>query len=302
MPRNRAPAPGGARATQREAILQVGFAMSGSHDIVPIDRCPILDPALEGVFDIVSVLAQALGSIGKPLDIQVTATTNGLDIDMRGSGPLDATMLSDLSRLAVRHRIARLTRHGELVVMHHPPVVRVGPADVTLPPACFLQATRAGEDTLAALVLHHCDGARAIADLFCGVGPFSLRLAQKARVFAADTDVGAVAALQKAAAATPGLKPVTAAVRDLFRRPMAPPELRDFDAVVFDPPRQGALAQAAQLAASKVPVVVAVSCNVATFVRDARLLIDGGYRCEGVTPIDQFRHSAHIELAAKFSR
>ena len=127
-----------------------------------------------------------------------------------------------------------------------------------------------------------------------------MRLAAKSRISAFDSDAGAVTALQKAATSTSGLKPVKAETRDLFRRPLMPQELRDYDAVVFDPPRQGAQAQAQQLAASKVPVVVAVSCNVATFARDARILIDGGYRIEGVTPVDQFRHTPHVELVARF--
>ena len=117
-----------------------------------------------------------------------------------------------------------------------------------------------------------------------------------------DSDAGAIASLQKAVASTSGLKPVRAEARDLFRRPLVAEELRDFDAVVFDPPRQGAQAQAERLAASKVPVVIAVSCNVATFARDARILIEGGYRIEGVTPVDQFRHTPHVELVARFTR
>ncbi|MGB3865260.1 MAG: RNA methyltransferase, partial [Xanthobacteraceae bacterium] len=107
---------------------------------------------------------------------------------------------------------------------------------------------------------------------------------------------------RKAAASAHGLKPVTAEARDLFRRPLVAQELRDVDAVVFDPPRQGAEAQSRQLAASRVPVIVAVSCNAATFARDARILIDGGYRIETVTPVDQFRHTPHVELVARFTR
>ena len=173
---------------------------------------------------------------------------------------------------------------------------------MTLPPGSFLQATVAGEETLAALVSEHCKRAKHIADLFCGVGPFALRLAAKSRVTAFDSDAGAVAALQKAATSTSGLKPVKAEARDLFRRPLMPQELRDYDTVVFDPPRQGAQAQATQLAASKIPTVVAVSCNVTTFARDAKILIDGGYKIEGVTPVDQFRHTPHVELVARFRR
>ena len=281
-------------------VLKVGFAAANSHDIIPVDRCPILDPGLSGALDAGWAVAEPLISIGKPLDIQITTTDSGLDIDVRGSGPLPAPMIATLSRIAEQHRLARLTRHGELVLMRTPPTITIGTAQVTLPPGSFLQATVAGEETLAALVAEHCRRAKHIADLFCGVGPFALRLAAKARIAAFDNDEGAVAALQKAATSTSGLKPVKAQARDLFRRPLMPQELRDYEAIVFDPPRQGAQAQVLQLAASKIPVVVAVSCNVATFARDARILVDGGYRLEGVTPVDQFRHTPHVELVARF--
>jgi len=283
-------------------VLKVGFAAANSHAIIPIDRCPILDPALDGALDAGWAIAEALISSRKPLDIQVTATHGGLDVDVRGSGPLSAALVAKLSALAQQRRLARLTRHGELVLMRNPPAITIGTAQVTLPPGSFLQATVAGEEALAALVLEHCKRAKHVADLFCGVGPFALRLAAKSRVAAFDSDAGSVAALQKAATSTSGLKPVKSEARDLFRRPLVPQELRDYDAVVFDPPRQGAQAQATQLAASKVPVVVAVSCNVATFARDARILIDGGYKIESVTPVDQFRHTPHVELVARFSR
>ena len=282
--------------------LRVGFAAANSHAMVAIDDCPILDPALHGAFDASRALAEILKPAGKPLDIQVTAVSNGLDVDIRGSGPLPAAMIASLSRVAEHHRLVRLTRHGELVLMRTPPMIAIGTAQLTLPPGSFLQATVAGEEALAARVAAHCQRARHIADLFCGIGPFALRLAAKTRVSAFDSDAGAVAALQKAASATSGLKPVKAEARDLFRRPLMPQELRDYDTVVFDPPRQGALAQVQQLAASRIPAVVAVSCNVATFARDARILIDGGYRIEGVTPLDQFRHTPHVELVARFKR
>ena len=283
-------------------VLKVGFAAVSSHDIIPVDRCPILDPGLNGALDAAWAIAEPLISTGKPLDIQITATDSGLDVDVRGSGPLPAATIATLSRVAEQHRLARLTRHGELVLMRTPPTIAIGSAQVTLPPGSFLQATVAGEEALAALVSGHCKRARHIADLFCGVGPFALRLAAKSRISAFDSDSGAITALQKAATSTSGLKPVKAGARDLFRRPLMPQELRDYDTVVFDPPRQGAQAQVQQLAASKIPVVVAVSCNVATFVRDARILIDGGYKIEGVTPVDQFRHTPHVELVARFAR
>jgi 23S rRNA (uracil1939-C5)-methyltransferase len=283
-------------------VLKVGFAAAQSHDVIPIDRCPILDPGLGGALEAAWALAEPLIGIGKPLDIQITATDGGLDVDIRGSGPLPASAIAALSQIAAKHNVARLTRHGELVLMRQAPGVTMGKARVILPPGSFLQATVAGEETLAALVSQHCGRAKHIADLFCGVGPFALRLAEKSRVSAYDSDAGAIASLQKAAASTPGLKPVKAETRDLFRRPLVTEELRNFDAVVFDPPRQGAQAQAERLAASKVPAVIAVSCNAATFARDARILIDGGYKIEGVTPVDQFRHTPHVELVARFKR
>jgi 23S rRNA (uracil1939-C5)-methyltransferase len=185
------------------------------------------------------------------------------------------------------------------VLQRLPPTLRMGRSEVALPPGSFLQATAAGEETLATQVIERVGRAKTIADLFCGVGPFALRLAEKASLAAFDSDTGAISSLQKAAR-TQGLKPIKAEARDLFRRPLMPQELRDYDAVVFDPPRQGAEAQTRQLAASKVPLVVAVSCNVATFARDARTLVDGGYKIETVTPVDQFRHTPHVELVARF--
>jgi 23S rRNA (uracil1939-C5)-methyltransferase len=178
----------------------------------------------------------------------------------------------------------------------------VGRARVALPPGCFLQATAAGEATLARLVESHAGGSKSITDLFCGLGPFALRLAENARVGAFDSDAGAIAALKQAAAITSGLKPVDAQMRDLFLNPLVASEFKRFEAVVFDPPRQGAEAQARELAKSAVPVVIAVSCNPATFARDARMLADGGYRLTTVAPVDQFRHSAHVEIVARFER
>jgi 23S rRNA (uracil1939-C5)-methyltransferase len=207
-----------ARKDSRD-VLKVGFAAANSHDIIPIDRCPILDPGLGGALDAARAIAELLIPVGKPLDIQVTATDNGLDVDVRGSGPLPTAMIATLSRLAEQRGLARLTRHGELVLMRSPPTIAIGTARVTLPPGSFLQATVAGEEALAALVTEHCKRAKHIADLFCGVGPFALRLAAKSRVSAFDSDAGAVTALQKAATSTSGLKPIKAESRDLFRRP-----------------------------------------------------------------------------------
>jgi 23S rRNA (uracil1939-C5)-methyltransferase len=283
-------------------ILEVGFAALHAHRIVSIDRCPILAPSLTGLIDAAWAIAETLKPAAKPLDIQATATDAGIDVDVRGSGPLTAPLTLALAGVAATHRLARITRHGELVTQRAAPTVRIGRATVALPPGAFLQATTLGEETLARFVLQYVGDAKSVADLFAGVGPFALRLAERARVIAADSDAGAIDALRRAGTATSGLKPIVAEPRDLFRRPFVAQELNGLDALVFDPPRQGAEAQARELAKSRVPAIVAVSCNPATFARDAKILIDGGYRLGEVTPVDQFRYSAHVEIVARFVR
>jgi 23S rRNA (uracil1939-C5)-methyltransferase len=262
-------------------IVEVGFSALRAHTLVPIE---------------------VLGPLKKPLDVHATATLNGLDIDVRGSGPLDQAHALALTRIAASGRIARITRHGEMVALIAPPVVQMGKAQVTLPPGPFLQATAQGEQTLADLVLQSTGKAKTALDLFCGIGPFTLRLAETMRVTAIDSDQPAIDALSRAAQATSGLKQVTAMKRDLFRLPMQAMDLAPFDVVVFDPPRQGAEAQAREIAKSKVKTVVAVSCNAATFARDAAIRLSGGYRLMRVTPVDQFKHTAHVEIVARFVR
>jgi 23S rRNA (uracil1939-C5)-methyltransferase len=288
-------------ARRQDGALKVGFAAARSHAIVPIDHCPILAPEMSGAIGAAQAIAQVIGG-GKPLDIQITASDTGLDVDVRGSGALNAAATTALAKVAEAHNLARITRHGEMVTQRTPPTLAIGSAVVPLPPGAFLQATAAAEDALAALVLEYAGKAKNIADLFCGIGPFALRLAKTARVTAADSDQNAIEALKRAAASAKGLKPVTPQARDLFRRPFVPVELKAFDAVVFDPPRQGAQAQARELAACKVPLVVAVSCDADTFARDARTLIDGGYTLDAATPVDQFRYSVHIEIVARFRK
>ncbi|MBZ0147213.1 MAG: methyltransferase [Pseudorhodoplanes sp.] len=290
-----------ARKHATRDILEVGFSTLRAHTLVPIDACPVLAPAMAGTIPAAWAIAEALSPLKKPLDIQVTATLNGLDIDVRGSGALGPRQTGALARIAETHRLARITRHGEMVTQRIAPTVRMGRAILVLPPGSFLQATQLGEETLARLVTDHAQKSRTVADLFCGVGPFALRLAERSKVAAIDADAAALEALAQAARA-PGLKPVAVQKRDLFRRPLTAPELKSFDTVIFDPPRQGADAQARELAKSKVPLVIAVSCNAATFARDAKILIDGGYKLSAVAPVDQFKYTAHVEIVARLER
>jgi 23S rRNA (uracil1939-C5)-methyltransferase len=283
-------------------ILEVGFAAPRAHHVVAIDACPILAPGLGGALGAAWAIAEILKPAGKPLDIQATATDSGLDVDIRGSGALSPDRMTALARLAETRKLARLTRHGELVAQQGQPFLKIGKAEVPLPPGAFLQATAEGENVLARMVTQYARKAKNVADLFAGIGTFALRLAEQARVAAADSESSAVKALEQAAGKASGLKPVATQTRDLFRRPFMSAEMKAFDAVVFDPPRQGAEAQARELAKSAVPIVIAVSCDAATFARDSKILIGGGYKLDAVTPVDQFRYSHHVEIVAKFER
>ena len=280
----------------------VGFMRARSHDIVALDDCPILAPGLAGALPAARAVAQMLNQLGKPLDILITASLEGLDVDVRGTGKLSFEIAQALIGLAGKLDLARISNHGDILIERRPPLIQMGRAKVAPAPGAFLQATDLGEETLARLVSEGVGKSRKVLDLFSGVGTFALRLADKATILAVETDGHALASLEKAAHFTQGLRTVSSEKRDLFKRPLLPHELDPYDAVVFDPPRSGAEEQARAIAASKVKIAVAVSCNAQTFARDAKILVDGGFRIERITPVDQFRHSAHIEVVAVFRR
>jgi 23S rRNA (uracil1939-C5)-methyltransferase len=282
--------------------IRVGYMAARSHAVVEVASCPIAEPALQRAPAAARRVAEVLARARKPLDIQITATEAGLDVDVRGHGPAGARERQALVAAAEALDLARISLHGEVLVERRPPRLSMGRAQVVPPPGSFLQATAAGEAALAARVVEACRDSRRVADLFAGCGPFALRLAEAREVHAVESDAAALAALDKAARATPGLRRVGTEARDLFRRPLLAPELARFDAVVLDPPRAGAEAQARRLAEGGPPLVVCVSCDVGTFVRDAAILVGGGYRLERVTPVDQFRWTPHVELVGLFRR
>ena len=289
-----------ARRGGKQALV-VGFTGRRSHHIVPIEECPIFAPQLDRALVIARRLAEPLDPAGKPLDIHFTATDSGLDVDVRGSGPLKANVIEAVAAIARDERLARVTRHGELVAQLTEPILRIGKATVVPPPGVFLQATVEGEETLAKLVREAVGNAKRIVDLFSGIGTFALRLAENAQVLAVDSDQDASAALRKAKGA-PGLKPIEVAVRDLFRSPLTAGEIVPAKVVVLDPPRQGAEAQTRELGHSGATRIVYVSCSPATFARDAANLVAAGFKLTRVVPVDQFRYSAHVELVGVFDR
>ena len=287
--------------------IHLGFKGRRSWAVQAIDACAVADPRIVAALPTLRTLAAPFLEHPKSAPIlHVTATATGLDIDVTGverkGGGLSADARARAARACVGTDIARVTLAGEMVYQAQAPMVRLGPATVALSPGGFLQAVTAAEEAMADVMLEAAAGARRIADLYCGVGTFTFRLAALAPVLAADASAGAINALRSAIAGAPGLKAIVAEARDLDRRPVLAQELKKIDVVVFDPPRAGAAAQAAQLAQSKVARVVGVSCNPATFARDARALIDGGFRLDKVAVVDQFPWSPHIELVGVFSR
>ncbi len=278
-----------------------GFAERGQSRIVDLAMCPVLCPELEGAREGLRRLAELLLPKAGRVDVQVNRLDTGLDVDARG-GRIDAEAVSAIAVLAEAEDWARVSLKGDVAVSRRPARLSVGSVEVSPPPGAFLQATYAGETVLAELVVNACAGAERVLDLFSGWGAFALRLARRAEVRAADGDGPAIAALRDAVKRSPGLKPVTAFVRDLSRNPLGYREVNWADCVVFDPPRAGAAHQVQAIAKSRVSRVIAVSCNPATFARDARTLVEAGFALDAVTPVDQFLYSAHVELVGVFTR
>lgn len=285
----------------------LGFKARKSWRLVEIRVCPVADPRLVAAIPALTRVAEAFLEHPKSAPtLHVTWTLTGLDVDVTGverrSGGLSRDAQMRAIEAATAADLARLSLAGETLVMSRQPLVAFGPATVPLPPGGFLQAVPEAEAAMVARAVEAVRGAKKIADLFCGAGTFTFPLAAVAPVLAADASAAGIAALKAGVGTARGLKPITAEARDLFRRPLAPYDLRGCDAVVLDPPRAGAREQTAQLPGTKAHSVVYVSCNPVTFARDARLLTDAGFRLERVTPVDQFLWSAHVELVGVFRR
>lgn len=299
-PRSRRRATLSGRKTKGGALL--GFHARGRDMIVAVPNCQLLHPDLMATLPALEALVVFGGSRTTEQALTVTRSLTGPDVAVTGGKPLDAMQKMELARLADQHGLARLSWEGEVVAQSAEPLVSLGPARAGLPPGAFLQATEAGEAALVSLVKQALGPQKRLADLFCGLGTFSLPLAAEAEVLACEGDAALTGALDRAARATPGLRRITVETRDLFRRPLEAEELKGLTGVAIDPPRAGAEAQVERLAASAVPVIAMVSCNPVTFARDARILVAGGYRLDWVQVVDQFRWSVHVELVARFTK
>jgi len=287
-----------ARASGKAVSL--GFYEPDSRNLVDIGQCPVLVPALAGL---IAPLKAQLAGILRPsetAELHATATDTGIDLSVKLTRARAPDLLMRLSKIAAGLKLARLSWNGETVAMERVPALHIGRFTVALPPESFLQPTVEGERILQELVREEAAGSPRLADLFSGCGTFALALSDGRSVHAVDSAGAQIDALEAAAKA--GRAKLTAETRDLFRRPLLASELAGFDCVVIDPPRPGAQGQAQVLARSAVPKLIYVSCNPASFARDARILCDGGYRLARVVPLDQFLWSAHIELFAVFVR
>jgi len=296
---------------RRTGAPAVGFRARLSHDVVDASACLVVSPRIRAAMPKLAKMSHLLTFGAKGAVFTVIDTETGLDVSVA-----DATLAPERRQqaiaLALELGFARFALEREIVVEATPPVVRFGAIPVMPQPGAFLQAVPEAEEAMAKLVEKAIDEALAtrpkrakgparVADLFAGCGTFALRLARKVQVHAVESERSALESLSFAARHAQGLKPVTVEVRDLYRRPLMGKELA-FDAVVIDPPRDGAAPQFKELAKSSVPVIVAVSCNPATLARDARYLIDAGWTMGEVTPIDQFLWTHHVEAVVVFTR
>jgi 23S rRNA (uracil1939-C5)-methyltransferase len=281
-----------------DEVWQAGYMEAKSHDLVSIDHCPVLAPQLAKAFEIAASFGPFMGAC----DVAITVADNGLDVSIKAEREAVAKRIAAFNELMHQFKIIRVSVNGLVAAQLQIPVLAVGKASVQLPVQSFLQATALGEETLVGLVRDALVKSKKIIDLFCGVGPFTFRIAETHKVHGVDLDKQAVASMLQAARYAFGLKPLTGEARDLFDNPLVPAELDLFDTVVFDPPRAGAEAQARQLAKSKVKKVIAVACDVTSFARDAAILVRGGYKLEKVTPVDQFKYTNHVEVVGIFKR
>ena len=275
----------------------VGFNAEMSHRIVDMRECHILRPEL---FEFVEPLRELLASLLTPrraAEIQLTLIDRGLDVSIKGIFAGRLAEIEQLTSFAIRHDLARLSvdraMGPEILFEPQPASVTLSGVPVAFPPGSFLQATQDGEAELVVSVQEALGGSKRIADLFAGLGTFTLATDAS---YAAEASRDGTLALKRSAPA------VLVDHRDLYRRPLDPGELKQFDAIILDPPRAGAAEQIAQLAKSAVTRIAYVSCNPATFARDAKSLVEGGYALGWVKPVGQFRWSTHVELASCFTR
>lgn len=282
---------------------KLAYFAARTNDLVPIDNCLILEPALAALM---KPLARDLKKISGIKTVSLTAADSGFDLQITliHNDKPDVAVLDKMAETLGLSRIGIRSKNDEYwgAVKRAPVTMHLGGYDVALPPDAFLQASSEGQKILTDAVLAGTEGAKRIVDLFCGIGTYSFPLSARASTHAVELDAAMIGSLKKSIKQHNLSEKLSAEERDLFRNPLSAKELNSFDAVVINPPRIGAKSQCEDIAASTVSRVVMVSCNPATFARDAKTLKDGGFRLESTKALDQFVYSPHLEMVAVFSR
>ena len=296
----------GLKAMNAGGKILLGFNEKKSNKLVDLKECPVADEAIVALLPKLKVVLKDVIPAGKPSNVHITRTYTGLDILIETKKSLTLDARQELVDFAHKYNVAAIHLDDggfmDPVIIRREPLMKFGETKVPLPPAAFVQATPDGETAIVNFVVENCKGAKRVADLFAGIGTFTLPLAETHQVLAIEGSKAAHAGLKAGVNRAVGLKQILTAERDLFRRPLIEQELSAFDVVVLDPPRAGAREQVERIALSDVNKVVSISCSPDTFARDARLLCEAGFEIKEVQPIGQFRWTAHVEVAGVLVR
>jgi len=283
--------------------VRLGFNEKASNDIVSIDHCPVLVPAINDQRQNIQDLVNSTPTTKNPLRISVLVTNNGLDISIEDAKPLSETERQVLIKKTIAHKFSRLTINQETLIKTAEPQINIANTSVSPPPSAFVQALKQAEDDMSDHVASFLKGCKQVADLYCGIGTFALKLAENSSVYAVEESGEALDSLDQAWRQTGGkLKQIKTEKRNLERRPVTFGELKKMDGLVFDPPRAGAELQCKQIAKSRVKKVAAVSCNPNTLASDLEILVKGGFNVKRIISIDQFKYTSHVEIVVLLER
>jgi 23S rRNA (uracil1939-C5)-methyltransferase len=287
--------------------VSIGFFGAKSHNVIDLAMCPVTSEKITSLLPPLKSLISSLKKPGNIKAINISQSDNGLDIVLNVGSPTAAADKQKLTEFAGKYNILRMAEKTEqemdVIYGNIAPIINFGTINVELPVGSFLQATHTGQMAITDIILEHTKGYKRVADLYCGCGTYSLPLAQNGHiVHAYEGGHEMVTAIHNAARKSNFEDKIIAHFRDLYKRPLKQHELKNFDALVINPPRNGAKPQADEIAQSDIKKVIMVSCNPATFERDASSLIHGGYKLTQATPIDQFYWNSHLELVAVFEK
>ena len=282
--------------------VTVGFFKRNTHELISTPSCELVNPEILSAFSLFEEITLIGATRKSIIEISVTVSKAGLDLNILNGKKLDNQSIMKITGLCESFNIARITWNEDLLANFLNPTIVFQGIAITPPPNAFLQATEQGQEILITNAMLSVFDSDKVIDLFSGCGTFTLPAAKRSEVLAIDKTKSMLTAIDQAWRETTGLKKVTSRSQDLFKEPVGKEELNSFDAAIIDPPRVGAEAQSHELAKSHIKRISSVSCNPRTFSRDAKILVDSGFKIDWVQPIDQFLWSSHIELVAQFSR